>query len=294
MTSSSNIELVDETGSTNADLAVALRGDNKPVEGRWLVTRRQTAGKGRQGRDWQDGAGNFMGSTVVEIRDGDPAPASLGFVAALAVGQTVNEALGDACRPTLKWPNDVLLEGGKVSGILLEMVGDHVVIGIGVNLVSAPNLPDRKTAALSDYDAVTRLETFAEALARVFTKYLASWRSEGLGQVLKAFLHNSEHFTGSPITVHDTDGSKVEAQGADLFTRFVFGLGVVAPFDDQAIGGFVEVGIAPALRGLEHQSFAAILRVGGVGPSRELPGFPGVPGPDHLTVSMVGHHYREC
>lgn len=222
MNSIGTITLVEETGSTNADLAAALRSDDKPVEGTWLVARRQNAGKGRQGREWQDGAGNFMGSTVVEIREGDPAPASLGFVAALSVGQTVNEALGDKCRPKLKWPNDVLLEGGKVSGILLEMVGNHIVVGIGVNLVSAPDLPDRKTASLADYDAATKLEHFAEALSRVFAKYLGAWRSEGrnegLGKVLQAFLHNSDHYTGAPVTVHDTDGSKVEGTFAALET----------------------------------------------------------------------------
>lgn len=218
MSSAGTITLVEETGSTNADLAAALRSEDKPSEGSWLVARRQNAGRGRQGREWQDGAGNFMGSTVVEPRDGDPAPASLGFVAALAVAQTVNEALGGACRPKVKWPNDVLLDGNKVAGILLEMVGGQIVIGIGVNLVSAPDLPDRKAAALSDYDAVTKVENFAEALSRVFVKYLAVWRDEGLGKILQAFLHNSDHFTGAPVTVHDTDGSKVEGSFAALET----------------------------------------------------------------------------
>ena len=218
MSSSSAITFVEETGSTNADLALAIRSDDKPAEGSWLVARRQNAGKGRQGREWYDGAGNFMGSTIVEIRKGDPAPASLGFVAALAVGQAVNEALSGACRPTLKWPNDVLLAGHKVSGILLEMVGNHIVVGIGVNLVSSPDLPDRKTASLSDYDVTTNLEDFAQALSRVFARYLEAWRSEGLPKILQAFLHNSDHHTGAPVTVHDTDGSKLEGTFAALET----------------------------------------------------------------------------
>ena len=216
MSLSEKVRLVDETGSTNADLAWALRSDEKPAEGHWLVARRQTAGKGRQGRDWQDGAGNFMGSTVVEIREGDPPPATLSFVAALAVGQTINEALGGQCRPKLKWPNDVSLDGGKAAGILLEMVGDHVVVGIGVNLKRAPDLPDRKTAALADFDAVVNLTTFAEALRRVFEKYVHAWRNEGLTPILQAFLHNSDHYSGAPITVHDSDGSRIEGTFAGL------------------------------------------------------------------------------
>ncbi len=206
------ITLVEETGSTNADLAEALRsGDLSGVDA-WHVARRQNAGKGRQGREWHDGSGNFMGSTVVALGKGNPPPASLSFVAALAVGQAIDEALDGACRPKLKWPNDVLLDGGKVSGILLEMVGDHVVVGIGVNLVSAPDLPDRKTAALTDHGAAPSAEAFAAILAKVFARYLTAWRADGLIPVLKGFVSNSLHYTGSPVTVHDTDGSIIEGE----------------------------------------------------------------------------------
>lgn len=218
MSTPAAITLVEETGSTNADLAQALRaGDMSGVDA-WHVARRQTAGKGRQGREWHDGSGNFMGSTIVAVGEGDPPPASLSFVAALAVGQAIDEALDGACRPKLKWPNDVLLDGGKVSGILLEMVGSHVVVGIGVNLTSAPELPDRKTAALSDfgsdngsdYGRAPTPEEFAAILAKVFARYLAAWRADGLVPVLKGFVFNSLHYTGSSVTVHDTDGSTVE------------------------------------------------------------------------------------
>jgi BirA family biotin operon repressor/biotin-[acetyl-CoA-carboxylase] ligase len=212
------ITLVDETGSTNADVASAIRTGDMSGIGTWHVARRQNAGKGRQGREWHDGAGNFMGSTVVEIQGGDPPPASLSFVAALAVGQAIDEVLDGNCRPKLKWPNDVLLDGGKVSGILLEMVGSHVVVGIGVNLISAPDLPDRKTAALSDHGSAPDPETFAAILAKVFARYLAAWRAEGLVPILRGFVFNSLHYTGSPVTVHDTDGSKIEGEFFGLET----------------------------------------------------------------------------
>ena len=128
------ITLVEETGSTNADLAARLRSGEGWAEGTWLVARRQTAGRGRQGRAWFDGAGNFMGSTVVAMGDGGPPPASLSFVAALAVRDACSAALGDTAPLGLKWPNDVLLDGGKLSGILLEMVRGHIVVGIGVRM----------------------------------------------------------------------------------------------------------------------------------------------------------------
>ncbi|WP_337661362.1 biotin--[acetyl-CoA-carboxylase] ligase [Erythrobacter sp. Alg231-14] len=212
MSGAQHFTLVEETGSTNADLAGALRSGDQPTEGVWHVARRQTAGKGRQGRDWHDGSGNFMGSTTVAIQDGDPPPASLSFVAALAVGQAIDEALDGACRPKLKWPNDVLLDGGKVSGILLEMVGTNVVVGVGVNLDNAPSFSDRKTASLKDHGTAPSVEAFAEILASVFARYLAAWRTDGLIPILKGFVFNSLHYTGSPITVHDTDGSTITGE----------------------------------------------------------------------------------
>jgi BirA family biotin operon repressor/biotin-[acetyl-CoA-carboxylase] ligase len=210
------IHFVDETGSTNADLAAALRGGDGWAEGNWLVARRQTAGRGRQGREWFDGAGNFMGSTAALLGEGGPPPASLSFVAALAVQDAVAAALGDDGDLALKWPNDVLLDGGKLSGILLEMVRGHIIVGIGVNLARAPQLPDRKTAALADVVAPPPLETFAASLAFAFSRRLEAWRTYGLAASLRAFLDRSIHAQGSPLTVHDTDGSVLSGTFAGL------------------------------------------------------------------------------
>ncbi|MFL0671235.1 MAG: biotin--[acetyl-CoA-carboxylase] ligase [Erythrobacter sp.] len=208
--------LVEETGSTNADLAAALRAAERVPECQWLIARRQNAGRGRQGRSWFDGAGNFMGSCAVQLSDAGPPPASLSFVAALAVRDAAAEALGGGEKLGLKWPNDVLLDGGKLSGILLEMVRGYVVVGVGVNLARAPQLPDRKTAALADHGAAPDLESFAASLARRFAARLADWRSLGLGATLQAFLNGSIHAAGSALTVHDTDGSILSGTFAGL------------------------------------------------------------------------------
>ncbi|AWW74853.1 biotin--[acetyl-CoA-carboxylase] ligase [Erythrobacter sp. KY5] len=210
------IRFIEETGSTNADLAASLRSGDPPARDDWLVARRQTAGKGRQGREWFDGTGNFMGSTVVAIRDGDPPPASLSFVAALAVADAIHETSDGPIRAELKWPNDVLIARAKVSGILLEMVDRSVVVGIGVNLAMAPKLADRRTAALADFGQAPNLETFAEELARRFASYVTIWRGSGLAAVLRAFLDASIHRTGDPVQVHDTDGSRIEGAFAGL------------------------------------------------------------------------------
>ncbi len=210
------IEVVEQTGSTNADLAAKLRSGEGWAEGAWLVARRQTAGRGRQGREWFDGAGNFMGSTVVVVGEGGPPPASLSFVAALAVRDACAAVAGDAATLALKWPNDVLLGGGKLSGILLEMVGGHIIVGIGVNLARAPQLPDRKTAALADVTPPPLLEGFAASLSAAFDRRLEAWRTYGLGATLHAFQNHALHALGSPVTVHDTDGSVLTGSFAGL------------------------------------------------------------------------------
>lgn len=210
------ITLLEETGSTNADLAAKLRAGEGWAEGAWLVARRQTAGRGRQGREWFDGAGNFMGSTVVQLGEGGPPPASLSFVAALAVRDACVSALGDTTGLGLKWPNDVLLDGGKVSGILLEMVRGHIVVGIGVNLARAPKVEGRKTAALADVAPPPPLEDFAASLAAAFDRRLEAWRIYGLAATLQAFLTQSIHALGTSVRVHDTDGSILTGTFAGL------------------------------------------------------------------------------
>lgn len=216
MIPSPSIRLVEETGSTNADLVVAVRNGHGWPAATWLVARRQTSGRGRQGREWFDGTGNFMGSCAVLVDEMDPPPASLSFVAALAVRDAAVEALGADNDIALKWPNDVLLSGGKLSGILLEMVRGHIVVGIGVNLAHAPDLPDRKTAALADQIAPPALEDFAASLAGHFARRLDVWRSHGLSRTLAQFLGQSIHAQGSPVTVHDTDGSQLTGSFAGL------------------------------------------------------------------------------
>ncbi|MEL6486359.1 MAG: biotin--[acetyl-CoA-carboxylase] ligase [Pseudomonadota bacterium] len=209
------VHFVDETGSTNADLAERVRAGD-PLAGEWLVARRQSAGRGRQGREWFDGSGNFMGSTTVALQAGDPPPASLSFVAALVVYEAVSEAMGGAARPSLKWPNDVLIGDAKLAGILLEMVRGYIVVGIGVNLARAPTLSDRETAALADFGPAPTAENFATILALRFQERLQTWRQIGLGQTLSEFQLCSIHTPGSPVKVHDQDGSVVEGVFAGL------------------------------------------------------------------------------
>lgn len=201
------IRFVEEAGSTNADLVARLKSAEFIPEGEWLVARRQIAGRGRQGREWFDGVGNFMGSTVVHCHATDPAPASLALMAGLAVYEAVLPYCPDPNRLMLKWPNDLLLGGAKLSGTLLESVSKAVIIGIGVNLRQAPDLPDRQTVALADIAPAPDLEDFAARVAQSFDQELQRWRQFGTDPMFRRWAA-AAHPSGTPITVHDASGTK--------------------------------------------------------------------------------------
>lgn len=194
------IRYVEETGSTNADLAARISGGDHLPEGDWLVADRQTAGRGRLGRVWDDGLGNFMGSTVVRIAPGDPAPASLALLTGLAVHEALVGDVGEGRELLLKWPNDLLLGGAKVAGILLEMTGGVVIVGIGVNLASAPDIPGRKVTSLAEHGPAPGRDDFARALASAFDTELQRWRSVGLAPLLRRW-QSTAHPQGTPLTV---------------------------------------------------------------------------------------------
>lgn len=194
------MEIVAKTGSTNADLAARLHAGEGVPEGHWLVADRQTAGRGRQGREWFDGAGNFMASTVVQVVQGDPPAPTLALVGALAVYEAVAPMIPAPRRAELKWPNDVLVGGAKLAGILLERVGNAVVVGIGVNLAQAPDLRERPAVALSAFGPAPDRDGFAEDLAQRFAVELERWRSYGLDPALARW-QGAAHPVGTPLEV---------------------------------------------------------------------------------------------
>ena len=178
------IETVAATGSTNADLAVRLAAGEPLAEGFWLIADRQLNGRGRQGRVWSDGLGNFMGSTLVRRAAGDPPAPSLSLAAGVAVQAALAPLLPPLAQPQLNWPNDVLVQGGKLAGILLEAAGDALVVGIGVNLASAPEVPGRETLALTRFGPAPDRDGFAAQLAEAFASELARWRQFGLAALI--------------------------------------------------------------------------------------------------------------
>ncbi|WP_322597148.1 biotin--[acetyl-CoA-carboxylase] ligase [Sphingomicrobium astaxanthinifaciens] len=200
---------MDVTGSTNSDLG----GDPAAVEGDWLVARRQEAGRGRQGREWQSLDGNFFGSTLVELKPGDPETATLSLVAGLALVDAIDLAAPQA-GPMLKWPNDLMLDGAKLAGILLERSGDRVVAGFGVNLAVAPAIEGRETIALAEHVQMAP-QAFAPLLAGAFSRMLAAWRQTAPSALSMAWLQRG-HPVGTPLTVHDGEGRAIAGRFAGL------------------------------------------------------------------------------
>lgn len=206
---------VAETGSTNADLATWLAVGEYLPEGSWLVADRQTAGRGRLGREWLDGLGNFMGSSVVRPAPGDPAPSSLALLTGLALHETIAPLVGHSPALQLKWPNDVMFNGAKLAGILLEMVTGVVIVGIGVNLKRAPSVEGRDVISLADLGVAVERDDFADQLAQSFDRELHRWRTAGLAPLLRRW-QSAAHPEGTNLKVQPPGEGVVVGQFAGL------------------------------------------------------------------------------
>lgn len=196
------VETFDEIDSTLLEARRrAERGEIGPV---WLTARVQTAGRGRRGRSWSSLEGNLMATYLFATQRPPSEIALLGFAAGLAIAETLEESIG-AGRVSLKWPNDVLVDGAKIAGILLDSGslghgGVWASLAFGVNLAAAPHNLDQPTTSVRDLlppDAPApapleflkclrpRLEAWAARIEREgFEPLRQAWlkRAHGLGQ----------------------------------------------------------------------------------------------------------------
>ncbi len=198
-----DLRRLDAVDSTNAEGARVAAGLSGPT---WIVARRQSAGRGRQGRPWQHPAGNFAATLVLPVAGGPQQAAWRSFTAALALAEAVEALAGPQPGLGLKWPNDVLLDGGKLAGILLETAGprgDRLLVGIGVNLIAAPPIDPDAPAAFPPValaEAVGCLAT-PDQLLDALAPAMAAWETQlaqtGFDPVRRAFLARAVHHGGT-------------------------------------------------------------------------------------------------
>lgn len=196
--------------TTDSTMAEAARQAPHLSGPTWICALDQTAARGRRGRAWRNSRGNFAASLVMRP-EGLPADIALrSFVAALALQDALIAATGRAQGLALKWPNDVLLNGGKIAGILLESLGqggrtDHLVIGIGVNLMEAPAPSDVEPGAVSPVSLLSETgieiapEAFLDLLAPAYARHEAQFASYGFAPIRSAWLANAARL-GEVIT----------------------------------------------------------------------------------------------
>ena len=222
-------ETLDSTNEEARRLAAA--GEHGPL---WIVAREQTAGRGRRGRAWVSQRGNLFATLLT--RAAAPSAAQLAFAAGLAVAQTV-AVYAPNVQLKLKWPNDVLLDGKKSAGILLEsLTPDALAIGIGINLAHHPTdteFPAISIAALTgsapDWDAaLLRLAGAIAAWYEVwcdqgFAPVRTAWlaRAAGLGRPIRARLEGSE--MQGVFENLDQDGALLLRHESGTLTRITAG-----------------------------------------------------------------------
>ena len=214
---------VDSTNAHGLRLAAELTG---PA---WFMAREQTAGRGRRARAWASPAGNFHGTLVMTLAEPPARIALRSFVAALALREAFVAVTGLPQSFALKWPNDVLLNGAKVAGILLENAGfrdgqSHLAVGFGVNLIAAPGADMLEPGALPAVSLLAETglrvspEAFLDHLAPAFAAWQAVLLAEGFAPVRAAWLADAARL-GSAIRartlrcVHEGIFDTIDAAG---------------------------------------------------------------------------------
>ena len=200
------------TASTNADAHHGKPGDVFTADF-------QTAGRGRLDHVWKSCAGkNLMMSAVVDVSGLEPdRVATFPLVVGLSVCEAV-ERMGQSLQPLLKWPNDVLVGGRKLAGILCERIGDSVIAGVGVNVGEREfpsDIADRATSLslLLPAGAVPAVDEVRDAVLERLAANLPAWRERGLAAHLPR-LAARDCLAGREIAVLRTDGDAEPARGA--------------------------------------------------------------------------------
>lgn len=196
------LECYDElTSTSDVCLERARAGE---LTGLALLALRQTKGRGSRGRNWVDAGQSLALSMLLDGEQmGQDALGGWPFVASLAFFDGLAAAMPAARHHLqIKWPNDILLDGQKLGGILIEREGDRLVIGMGANLANAPNADaiGRQAANLARYGEAPQPRAVAEAILAQMTHWLTVWREQGFSILCTEWLKRA-HPVGTPLVV---------------------------------------------------------------------------------------------
>ena len=196
------------TVSTNLDARAGVPGDVFTAD-------EQTAGRGRLDHVWLSPPGeNLMFSAVLDVADRDPSQvATLPLVIGLAVAEAVEEMLARSL--SLKWPNDVLIDGRKVAGILCERHGETVIAGVGLNVnqrTFAPEIADRATSLVLQDGCVREVRNVLASVLEQMAVRVAQWRTGGFGALLESF-DARDALKGRCVSIRQTDTDETPVTG---------------------------------------------------------------------------------
>src|SRR6266700_545525 len=252
------LQAFDQIGSTNAAAMDRARaGERGPV---WFVTTEQTAGRGRRHRPWVAPRGN-LASSILQVTDVGPAvAATLGFAAGLALETAlrrlsveVDLRSGRAVSFAMKWPNDVLAEGKKLAGILLEAEnvpgGLAVVVGIGTNVVAAPEGTPTPATSLAALGVNIGAEELFAVLSDSWAEFRGIWdHGRGFGEIRRLWLERAAGL-GRGVAIQ-SGGSIVEGtfdsidESGCMIVRTLGGKRVPISAGDVYFGSVASVGAA--------------------------------------------------
>jgi BirA family biotin operon repressor/biotin-[acetyl-CoA-carboxylase] ligase len=197
---------------STADLCRGCAEAGEP-DGLAILALRQTAGRGTRGRAWVGAPGNLFLSALLRPGGAAREASQWSLLAGVALAEALSPHVPDRQKLTLKWPNDLLLHGRKLAGILAESATDArgglswLSLGFGVNLASAPDVPERATACLAEYGPPPTPETLAWQVLEALARWRGIRAEAGFAPVRAAFLARAPAL-GTPLALRLGDGTR--------------------------------------------------------------------------------------
>lgn len=193
----------DEIDSTNSE-ALRIAQTSCPNENYILLAKHQTQSRGRTTKTWYSSRGNLHSTILLHHHIDLKYISQLSFVTAVAVHSTITRLASKKINNIiLKWPNDVLINNKKVSGILIESIKNYLIIGVGINIIVSPaNTGQEITNLSAEGITVLNPEEVLEIYITNFEKYFNIWKNQGFNKIKQYWLRRS-YKLGEKITIND-------------------------------------------------------------------------------------------